>query len=189
MARWRSVAKFVLVAALAFWLGCIVMSAIVAGIVFSKMKVLNPTLPAYPAGAGDHWLIAGGQVALGVFAAARAAMFIVGGLSILILIVLGATAARKLRKRRSGLPLAAAILLLGCLVWNLGDIQPRMQENAHAYWASAEAGKLEEAAKYKAAFDADHPKSTRAMGVMGIVVLLTMVCVVWRGSRMERRDG
>jgi hypothetical protein len=64
-----------------------------------------------------------------------------------------------------------------------------MRANAEAYWSNAAAGNLEEAAKYREAFDADHPRSTRAMSFMGAAVLLLLVCTAWSSARVERANG
>ena len=47
--------------------GVLAMTAVVAAVVFPKMRELDPTLPGYPAYDGAHWSLAAGIVAERVF--------------------------------------------------------------------------------------------------------------------------
>lgn len=165
--------------ALGVWLGVVVLSGAAAATIFPTMKALAPSLPAYAAYTGDHWMLAAGKVADRVFAASDVAQFACATLA-----GAGLMLARPIRHEWWRTPRAAARICLLCcaitlLAYQLFVLSPRMQGNLKGYWAAALAGDTPLAETLRAAFSADHPTATNVLGATALVVLAAGLLAAW----------
>jgi hypothetical protein len=173
-------------AALALWLGAIVMTAVFAAIIFPAMRALDPVLPGYAALDGGHWRIAAGQVAARAF---RVSDAVEAG----ALVVGVASFGAQLRRRGAGgrFSASARTVVLAALaavtVFHVFVLGPRMARNSRVYWESARAGDLVAAERARGAFEADHPVATRLMGTEGVLLLLGIGLSA--AARPERKAG
>lgn len=174
MSTARRIGEAVHVAALGVWLGALILAGAVAATVFPLMRDLDPTLAAYPGYDGPHWMLAAGKVADRGFFFADVVQFfgMTLALGTFILITLGRGA-----ERRWSTFVRAAILLtlLGVLSYQFFVLNPRMQDNLHAYWLAAAAGDTPTAETHRQAFSADHPTASRVMGANAALVLAALV--------------
>lgn len=150
--------------ALALWLSVLLGAGASAALLFPTMKGLEPTLASFEAYPHDHWKIAGGLVASRLFLLGDIVQLACVCLTLLALIVSALT---------GGLPASrgslALRLLFLCGAWLLASYQimvlgPRMQTNLNAFYTAAKEGQVEEARAFQAAFDTEHPTSTRVLG-------------------------
>jgi hypothetical protein len=173
-------------ASLAFWLGAIVMTGVAAAVIFPTMHKLNPSLPEFALYPGEHWLIAAGKVAFRILAASDIVKVVC---AVLVVVTLAAeTWPRSRRGAMMATRWAGLFVLLGLLDYNLATLQPRMTRNLEAYWTSALAGNSEQASKYRAAFDEDHPAATRTMGAMAGALVLNIVVAGWAWAKNGREE-
>lgn len=156
--------------AMALWLGCLVMTAVSAAILFPTMKSLGPTVAAYAAYDGPHHVIVAGHAAEKIFVACDLIQFVCAVLAVvsasctaLFFGPLGSARATMLRS----LFLAAA---LSALAFHLLVLAPRMNTALRGYWAAAQAGKNEQAATLRDAFNQDHPTSRTVMAITAAAV-------------------
>lgn len=166
------------VVALALWLAALVTGALVAGIIFTTMRELNPTFGFFHAYAGSQADLGAGFIQARVFAAADMIQFAACSLAILALIssvVLGRSAVRASTLVRGTL-LACAMTMFS---YHYFVLAPRMDSNARAYWQAARAGNSAQAETLHAEFMTDHPASTRTHGFISLFVLATLVASTW----------
>lgn len=184
---WRGFVEVAHMAVLGLWLGVVLTVGMFAGIVFPMMHRLDPRLPAFESFDGPHWTIAAGQVANQGFAIAAFAQLGCGFAALLSYVLV----AKWLMRRVPAVCVLARQLTLlfvvGCLIYNFVALRPRMRDNVEAFWKAAEAGRNEEAKKYQAAFDADHPVATRVFGMTAAGLVLCVGAAGWSWARM--RDG
>lgn len=167
-------------AALGVWCGALLMTGVAAAVLFPTMRDLDPALPGYAAYPSPHAPIAAGHAAARVFAISdfvqwTAAVFAVGSLFWLLF------AERRAGERARPVALIGAALVLtasGLTVYQATVLSPRMDRHMRAYWAAAEAGRIDEATRNKAAFDDDHPRASRAMqqSLAGVSIALVLGC-------------
>lgn len=161
------------------WLGAVVMSGVVAAVIFPLMRTLDPTLGAYPSFTGDHSNLAAGRVAARVFLISDAAQFALATLALVSLAVLIVRGAITNRRWGHGLRILALSVAITTLSYHLMILGPRMDSNLHAYWASAQAGNNEAAETARLAFNDDHPKASRSLGILAVSVGLCLVSGLW----------
>lgn len=181
-------AETVHVVALALWLAALVTGALVAGIIFTTMRELNPTFGFFDAYAGAHADLGAGFIQARVFAAADIIQFAACSLSILSLIiavVLGQAVARASTLVRATL-LACAMTLFS---YHYFILAPRMDSNARAYWQAARAGDSAQADSLHTEFMTDHPASTRTHGFISLFVFATLAASTWTLSGAGSAPG
>ncbi len=179
MPEWRNLARALHTVALGVWLGIVVMTAAAAAIIFPTVKGLAPTLPAFNAYTGDHWMVLAGKVADRIFAVSDAAQFacaIVAGAGLVLARPIGHPAWRTLPTALRMTALSAAVT---ALAYQLFVLSPRMNHNLRGYWAAAERGDNAAAEALKAAFNTDHPTATIVLGVLAVIVLAGLLLAAW----------
>ncbi len=175
MARLRHLADILQTLCLAIWLGTVLATGAAAAMIFPTMKSLTPSLPAYSAYSGEHWLIAGGAVANRLFVLADAvqlpcAVLALGSFAFTL-------STRKSAGNRGALLLQTGAISVAtvALAYHLLILSPRMARNLASFWASARAGDNPGALAFKSAFDADHPTASRVLAVIAASVLLALL--------------
>lgn len=175
MARLRTLADILQTLGLAIWLGSVVGAGAAAATIFPTMKSLAPSLPAYSAYTGEHWLIAGGAVANRLFVLTDAVQLPCAVLAL-------GSFAFTLSTRRSAGNRAALLLQTGAmsvatvaLAYHLLVLAPRLAKNLAKFWESARAGDNPAALAFRSAFDADHPTASRVLAVIAASVLLALL--------------
>lgn len=175
--------------ALALWLGVVVMSGVVAAVVFPLMKELDPTLAAYPLYTGEHAPLAAGRIAARVFLISDMAQYSAGAVVLVTTIGLIGWLGwnpRHLPTAVRALAVGAALLLVSYRVMVLA---PRMDTTLRAYWDAAAAGRTEAAEASRAAFSADHPTASRVVSATAVAVLVALVAGAWGVQGPARRAG
>lgn len=176
--------------ALSVWLAAVLMSGVVAALVFPLMKSLNPTLPEYAAYDGPHSFIVAGQVAARVFLVSDVmqfvmALFSLGSLGAFTLLTDRSEGGKRLAAR--GLCLTAAI---GALGFQLLVLAPRMNKLLGEYWAAAKAGDNTAAAALREAFQELHPTATAVLLVIALAVAACLLLGLMPvGERPTRAGG
>jgi hypothetical protein len=159
------------------WLGSLIVAGAAAAIIFPTMKRLKPSLPDYASYSGEHWSLAGGQIAARIFWLAdviQVACLVIAGLSFGAAIVWFGT---PMRSRLTMLRATLLLLALAVAGYRLGLLEPGLTDALRGYWAAALAGDNEAAARLKQVFDDAHPMQTRLMS--GTAALL--VCLIAGG--------
>jgi len=154
---------------LSLWFGAIVMTAAGAAFTFRILEGLDPRLPDYAAFDGPHWSLAAGRVANGFFTVLDTIRL--AGIVVAVVVTgLHLTVFGMRYLRFANLVRTAGVLALTLSVaYGVLVLGPRMHENLVAYWDAAAAGGDWQTPK--AAFDRDHPLSTRLLALEGIVLL------------------
>jgi hypothetical protein len=174
------------------WLGSLVMSAITAGILFTRMRELEPSFGAFAAYPGEQSNLGAGYIQNGVFLAGDIVQFIGATGTLATLIAMLAFFGLPLRRVSSAVRLFAqggAMLLVS---YHLFILVPRMQENAQEYWRAAAAGEAEAAETAHAAFDADHPTARNVLAGTALCVAVLLGAGAWSATSAgssERRGG
>lgn len=159
-------------AVLAVWFAGLVGAGLAAAVAFPQLKHLDARVPDFAAYPGEHWLIAGGHIGRVVFAVADRVQL--GCSAAAVLTLAAATRGGWLSGAWAALrwaPLAAAA---GLAVYFGLVLLPRMDHNVGAFWDAARAGDAAKAAQFRAAFDADHPTSSRTLQASAVCVLLSL---------------
>lgn len=171
---------------LAAWMAALLTGALVAGIIFTTMRPLEPTFAYFSAFPEPQADLGAGFIQARVFLAADSIQFVGAALAILAFIV--SVVARGAVARPStlirGTLLAAAVAIFS---YHYFALAPRMQNNATLYWEAARAGQVELAHQHHAEFNADHPASVRVHGAVSIFVLATFVASAWSATRLHAR--
>ena len=156
------------------------MAGATAGILFTNMRTLDPLFGVFGSYTGDQSNIGAGFLQNRVFLALVATIG---------LIVLCGLPVRRPSSVVRLLSLGAAMTLVS---YHLFVLTPRMQENAQAYWAAAEAGENEAAAAAHDRFDADHPTARRVLGGLSISVACLLASGAWSAASLggaSKREG
>ncbi len=154
---------------LSLWFGSLVTIGVTAAIAFPTMKGLDPALPTYAAYQGEHWQIAAGRIMAQVF-------FVGDGIQLIALcgvsLITGLhlTVFRQpLNRPANAIRTLLVVVLLGTVAYHTLLLAPRMNANLQLYWSQAElAGEWEAP---KAAFDADHKRAERIMGLNALLLV------------------
>ncbi len=184
MAPRRAFLETAYTAALAVWLGVIVMTAVSAARTFPILKDLAPTLGKYPGYTGDHWRIAAGKVVNTTFWWSDVAQVLCFIVSVLVLVVL--TMGKQLTFFAAAARWTAAALLVCLLVYHLLFLGPRMSANLGQYWEAAAAGDNTRAEVFQSAFNADHPKARSALTLIALSLVAALVVNAWSLTREKK---
>ncbi|MEM7756073.1 MAG: DUF4149 domain-containing protein [Planctomycetota bacterium] len=171
----RRVFETIHLTALGLWLGAVIATGVFAAIVFGATRELDPTVPAFSVYEGSHADLIAGFVQNRVFAAVDVIQFVCGFLALASLIGLLTLGKLPLNRWSSGLRIVGVAGAMGLLSFYLLVLTPRMTENVQLYWSAAQAGEAENAARYKAAFDADHPAASNALKGVAASLALAMI--------------
>ncbi len=175
----QKVCESVHFAALAVWLGSLVMAGAVAAQVFPQLKALDARVPDHEGFTGEQWLIVAGRVGDMVFQTTDIIQFLavlIATITLGVSIRVFGLSARRISTLLRSAALGAGLLLVAYQLLLLG---PSMQQDLKAYWAAAQVGDNATAQIHREAFDARHPQATRALAGSALVVLLTLVSGVW----------
>lgn len=169
--------------------GVLAMTAVVAAVVFPKMRELDPTLPGFSQYDGAHWSLAAGIIAervfdIGFVIAGVAVAGCIGGVLGLVFARggSGASGAGRMPIVRLGLTLIVAALFCTHVGW----LQRRMDSAAEDYRQAAAAGNNDAAHEAKARFDAMHPTAANLISGSTLAALALFVVSAWQ---VGRRDG
>lgn len=179
MRSWRAFLETVNFVALALWLGAIVFSGVVAARVFVVMRELDPRLNAYAGYTGEHWKLAGGKVANGVFAVTDIAQFLcalIAGLCFASLVATRSVSPRRISTWLRGVGLSVG---MACAMGLLLVVGPRLNAALEGYWTAAREGKNDEALRLQALAGQIHPTTTLLMGVGAFAVLMALIAAAW----------
>ncbi|MFG0307508.1 MAG: hypothetical protein ACF8Q5_15000 [Phycisphaerales bacterium JB040] len=176
---------------LALWLGAVVMSGVVAAVVFPLVRELDPTLGAYPEFTGDHANLAAGRIAARVFLIADGAQFAGAFLALVTVTALILRGAISNRRLAHGVRVVALAVALTSVSYQLLLLAPRMDRNLSAYWAAAEAGDNQAAETARLAFAEDHPTASRTLSITALAVATSLGFGLWscQAPRVARREG
>jgi hypothetical protein len=154
------------------------MSGLVAALTFPALKRLAPTLPGFLTPPEDHWRIAAGHVAFRVFSVS-------GWFQLACLAgAAGALAIAARRALRENFIHWFVLCLIALVVgYNGAILMPRMTDNLHRYWNASKSGSIEQASTAQQAFDADHPRSTRLLVSLSLLVSFGVTLAAWRPVR------
>ena len=174
MRRLAVILETVHAAALGVWLGGAVMTAVTAALIFPLMKDLDPALPGFAEYPHGHGVIAAGWVMARVFAWYDALQMVCGTLAALTL-AWRLLIRRHAPVRRAAWRSAALLVTAAVTVSYLLLIAQPMHADLTGFWEAAQAGQVERADSLRASFDARHPAASRAMSVIALSVLVSLV--------------
>ncbi len=189
MPFWRKLADTLHTAALGVWLGVVLMAGAAAAVIFPTVKALNPSLPAFAAYTGDHWMIAAGRVADRTFAVSDAAQFVCALLAGLGLVLGRPIGDASWRTARSALRITFLSGALTALAYQLFVLAPRMNANLQAHWAAAAVGDDARAQTLREVFTADHPTASATLGMIAVLVAICLGLAAWPGATPGRAGG
>lgn len=164
--------------ALSAWLAALVTGALVAGIIFSTMRQLEPTFGYFAAYPNDQADLGAGFIQARVFLACDFIQF--GSACLAILTLIASVVLRRAAAQRA--TFVRALLVAGALCafsYHFFVLVPRMDTNAQRYWAAAREGNLEQAEAFHQAFIADHPASVRTHSGISFFVLASLIAATW----------
>ncbi len=171
------------VAALAFAAGLIGATGAAAAIAFPAVRDLDPAVPGLDA-IGDHWMIVAGSVMAPVFSIVVAAAGVAVAFATLLWVLQvlrGRSASRALVTRGVALLLTLAVAGYTQII-----LIPRMDTNFAGFLAAARSGDEAETRRLRDAFDADHPTSSRSLGAVFALSLLSAGLTVWAPTPRRR---
>ncbi|MFT5422727.1 MAG: hypothetical protein ACI89L_000492 [Phycisphaerales bacterium] len=177
--RLTRIAETLHLASLCVWLGAVVMSGVVAAVIFPLMRTLDPTLGAYPSFTGDHSNLAAGRIAARVFLISDAAQFASATLALATMALLLVRGAITNRRWGHGVRVVSLAFAITTLSYHLMILGPRMDTSLHNYWAAAAAGDNAAAETARLAFSDDHPKASRSLGILAVSVGVCLVSGLW----------
>lgn len=177
MTRLRPLFETVHLAALGVWVGALGMTAATAAVLFPEMRDLDPSLGAFGAYPGEHWVLAAGRVMARVFSVLDSVQIGCAALAALTAFALFVS-----RANRRWLRLVLTLAPTAVLVWYLLMVALPMHADLTGYWDAARGGELELASGFRAAFDARHPVASRAMGLTLALALVALVVNGWRSA-------
>lgn len=174
--------------ALGVWAGALFGAGVAAAVAFPTMRDLDPTLGAYPAYTGEHWMLGAGRVAARVFLITDIAQFVCALLAIggFALAVVAGPKHRSWALFFRAAALGVAFLLVS---YHLLIQGPRMDRDLRAYWNAAAAGDNATAAVHQDAFAARHGGASRVMTATFAATLLTLVLGAWSLAGREPVKG
>ena len=173
MQRRRAVLEMVHLTALGVWVGALGMTAATAAMIFPAMRDLDPAIDRFSAYPQDHWVIAAGWVMARVFFALDVAQL--GCAALASVTIFGLFIMKKTPTRWRRVRMVLVIATVGSVLWYVLMIAQPMNADLASFWHEAQAGNVAEADAYRAAFDARHPAASRAMGITGVLALVTVV--------------
>lgn len=165
--------------ALGLWLGIVVMTGAAAAVLFPTLKKLNPTLPDFAAYNGEHWRIAAGKPASTLFSIADSAQLMCALLAVVSVLVLIFFVKVPVRRPAMLIRLGALALAMAALGFELFFLAPGMWTSLAAFWTAAAAGQNEVAEKFRAAFDADHPRASATLSATAACVFVSLFTGAW----------
>lgn len=171
----RSLLLTLLASVLGLWLGLLVLSGIAAAVTFPTMRELSPSLMTFALYPGEHWRIAAGMVANGIFGAANTGSWVCGVVALVAVTLLAASERGERRTRALLMARWFVVVPIVVLAYNTMILRPRMDSNLSAFYEAARDGRVEAADTYRAAFEEDHPNASRVLGAMALSVLLSIV--------------
>lgn len=182
MSTIRSICTALNVTALGLWLGCVVMTGAAAAVIFPSIKALAPTAPAYAQYTGEQWLIVAGHAAARVFYISDIIQFACAAIVLATTVALAMSDRGSLRGRASMFrhTMIAGAFAFFCYYFFI--LAPQMSFALHEHWQAAAAGDNERAARFKAAFDADHPSSSNTLGAIAVTLLAALLATAWPRS-------
>jgi len=172
MSSARKICESLHVALLGLCLGMLIMTVVVAVILFPTMRDLDPTLPAYAGFGESHADLAAGKVQSQVFFVADAAQLLTVGLAGLLLIGAIVADARSMGRKLLAVRVLTLAILMGSVGYYLFSLAPRMNEHLLAYWDAARIGETAAAADHRAAFNELHPVAETFMGANALLIAL-----------------
>ncbi len=170
MNRLAKLAEALHAVALTVWAIAVGGSALAAAVVFPQMKSLTPSLPAYAAYTGDHWMIAAGHVARSVFEIADRVELVASAVVVVALAYLTRTGS--VRGLAASLRWLCVGLAAGIAIYSGLFLTPRMDTALVAYWDAAREGRNDDAATYREAFSSQHPLASRLKGTTLVALLV-----------------
>lgn len=177
MAKTRRLSELLHLFALSIWFGTVLMTGLTAGVLFPTIRSLEPTTPLFAGYPEDHWVIIAGHVAARLFMVCDAIQMGCGAIALLtfgiVLSKLRKGASRPIAALVRSIVLTVAFLLLSFQIFVLG---PRMQVSLRGFWDNAQAAKVEDAERYRAAFDKDHPIASSVLGATAVAVMAAWFC-------------
>lgn len=181
------IADAVHVAALAVWFGALVMTGASAAVIFPDMRMLDPTLGAYPVYTGDHATLAGGHIASRLFLISDfigfAMLFLAtGGLAVWLV------RAARVRRGLAGVRGLIWLLLAGLMGYQIFFLSPSMSSSLLAYWEAARAGLNDSAEIHRREFADLHPTASRVMVGLALLTLLGSIAGLWSMTSNQRPE-
>ncbi len=173
----RAALETAYIGVLAVWLGLLIMTGVAAATLFPMLKSLAPTLPEFALYTGDHWRIAGGQIANRLFTISDIAGVILIAAAAALLAI--STYLRHLTYSALAARWASLMLPAIAMAINLFVLHPRMGRTLTAFYAAAAAGQGPRADVLQTALDSDHPLSTALMVLLTASVLIALVVAAW----------
>jgi small-conductance mechanosensitive channel len=150
-----------------------------AAMTFPTMKALDPTLGAYSQYSGEHWRLAGGEIASRVFLFADAVQFVCAALTAASTAFLAIDQVRRGRSMHMAARVLTTGLTLAIFCYAFFVVAPRMAVALKAYRAAAARGDLAEAEIHQAQFAAMHPTASALMIATAAGVLITLILAAW----------
>jgi len=175
-------------AAAGVWLGALLMSGAFAAIIFTELPRLAPTLGRFAEYPGDHARLAAGYIQNQVFKLTDVTQFVAALACLATMIALIAVYKMPLRSVVGATRLIALMLAMSALSYYMLVLTTRMSTNLGRFYAAAEAGRVDEAERFLAAFDADHPAATNSFAVITFGVLVLFVSGLWGVTGAARRE-
>lgn len=161
---------------LTFWIAALASGAIAAMHVFGTLPKIGLTLSEFGSlPVDDQARIAGGKVMVGVFGTVNGVQCIGAALTMLGLVIMRISTRRADRSWLRIGRTVCVLIALALLAYQLAVLSPRLNHELHAYWESAAVGDVSAARMHRAAFDADHPRSTQIFSATLIALLLAVV--------------
>ncbi len=162
--------------ALSVCVGVVFTTGVAAAVAFPMMRNLDPSLPSFES-VSDHWLIAAGSIMARIFniaATIEGAALIVAALALMISISIA-----KAPKNRIALFIRVGLLALTMAIYihYRAVLTPRMNGNFSSFLAAAQDHDTETAQTFREAFGADHPTSSKELGAIGLLSLLSAISV------------
>jgi hypothetical protein len=189
MRPWRAFTEMVHLVALGLWLGSLVMAAATAAVVFPTVKSLDPRLPGFAAYTGDHWLLAAGHVGERVFTISYLIAFPCSLAAIITLAALVLLFRLPRTRPAVVLRIVALVIAVAAFAAQLLVVSQSMNASLRAYWAAAQAGQNDVAARHQAAFQELHPMASTLMAITGIGVLVALGAGAWSAGAGEGDGG
>lgn len=186
-------AQTVSVVALGVWTGALAMAGLCAGLTFATSKDMQPTLPSFANFPDEHWRIAGGQIAQRIFVASDIVQLACAAIAVAALGAISLWGRSWFTPRRMVVRVITLALPMCVLSYQLLVLAPRMDTNLRNYWASAQAGEVDKARAFRAAFEEDHPTASKVLSATCALALVAFIAAAWpvigSGAGPRRREG
>ncbi|MDY7109734.1 MAG: hypothetical protein SYC29_13950 [Planctomycetota bacterium] len=180
-----------------YWLALIVWSAalISAGVaamnVFGTLDAMPLELQRYAAYPVDeHPRLAAGHIMEGVFFLVDVLQFIAAPITVLALIAQFVFFRVPFRRLSNILRAAALVIAAGLFAYHATMVAPEMNRELRLFWSAAEAGRIEEAAEHRRAFNACHPTADAILRLNLLLLLIAAgASAVALTPAPDRRDS